>query len=168
MSPGFWLGTASVFIGSLAAGAGLGGYATGAFGRGLWQVAGDYRPLAEQVGNPDAAYGPNSVSHGWTEPGQSEPIVCKGCGPTLADRRMAEQMVALETGYTGYYALGHDDPVVRDYAQGEDPEPLLPVEESVPVKPAVRVAAVTTPVAPPQIVVPVDVVRIGHMPPVME
>lgn len=168
MSPGFWLGTASVFIGSLAAGAGLGGYATGAFGRGLWSAAGEYRSLAEQVGNPDAAYGPSTASYGWGEPGSQEPIVCKGCGPTLADRRMAEQMIALETDFSGRYALGYDDPVVRDYYREEKLEPLVPEEVPAPRKRMMQVASVETPVPAPQAVVPLGVVQLAAMTPVQQ
>lgn len=141
MTPASWLNGAGIFIASVAMGAGLGNYATGAFGSRA-AASSDWLPVADQVGNRDAAYGPQS--DGWDRrDGPTGPIVCKGCGPTLADRRMAADMMS--------YAMGYDDPVVARYLGDSDytapayPElEAGPTETSPPLSTAAPIAAPVT------------------------
>jgi hypothetical protein len=122
MTPGLWLNGVGIFIASVAMGTGLGNYATGTFGSRA-AADSDWVPVADQVGNRDAAYGPQS--DGWDRrDGPTGPIVCIGCGPTLADRRMAAEM---------QYAMGYDDPVVARYLSDAGyAAPAYPEPETAP------------------------------------
>lgn len=72
-------------------------------------------------------------------------IVCKGCGPTLAERRMAADQASLDADS---YISGSRDPVVVDYMQAQVAEaaPPPPPPQMLPVA-AQRF--IDSPVAPP-------------------
>lgn len=114
MSPLSWLACGGVIVGSLAFGALLGGYAAGALGSGGSGLRPEIASLSEQMGNPDAAYPDGEIRKG-PAAGPTGPIICKGCGPTLADRRLAADR--------NMFPLGEEDPVVQRYmAQEDSPE----------------------------------------------
>lgn len=145
MSPLFWMTGAGVMLGSVTLGAGLGGYAAGRWEGGLWSR--DFeQTLALEVGNPDAAY-PDYRAAARAD-GPTEPIVCRGCGPTLAERQMQAEM-------EDAYATGERDPALRAYEDDAtrwetaetSPEPVKPAmpPATAPAALAVVAPAIVTP-----------------------
>lgn len=112
MSPAMLLGAAGILIGGIATGAGLGGYATGPV-QGRWDGGGRSMSVTGETGNPDAsAFGPASSVQYSPSPVWTEQIICKGCGPTLAERAMAAEAADFARLDDG---ASEQDPVVRRY-----------------------------------------------------
>lgn len=133
MSLRFWIVGGGFVAGGLLAGASLGGFAAGHSQGGLW---GDHWAAADEV----AAVPQNMMYGGDYKPRAEveeklEQIVCKGCGPTLAERQMAADA----------YAADGVDPYLRDYARSETDEPRLTEAEQMPPQPVA--AAVKVPPA---------------------
>ncbi|MGV3770321.1 MAG: hypothetical protein ACO1NM_09855 [Sphingobium phenoxybenzoativorans] len=118
MSSRFWIVGGAVMLLSIAAGYGLGGFAGGRFGGGVWQDLRGYENTQAEAGSDEQALSDTSVSNlnpadGGDLPPTPDEIVCKGCGPTLAERNMMGNA----------YAIGENDPALRDYeAQGDSAE----------------------------------------------
>lgn len=120
MSSRFWIAGGAVLLASIAAGYGLGGFAGGQFGGGVWQdlrgsgnmqtpTEANESALADPLGNINPA-------DGGDPPLTPDQIVCKGCGPTLAERNMMGDA----------YDTGEHDPALQDYqAQGDAAEKSL-------------------------------------------
>ncbi|HEX7743395.1 MAG TPA: hypothetical protein VF442_13355 [Sphingobium sp.] len=122
MSARFWLFSMASAGAAMAAGLGLGLYAT-------MPPRGAFTDYAEtgSTGNLDTAPDVPDLN------GPAE-VRCTGCGPTLADRQMAGTM----GGWDGY-----NDPVVRDYqARSNDaPEDLLTEAADAPPSPVHQLPA---------------------------
>lgn len=113
MSSRFWIMCAGVMTCSIVAGFGLGGYAGGRDHGGPWQEQAADGGVTEgtliadkpfDVGRDEAG-----LAMAFQDSGLQEPIVCKGCGPTLAERWMSADA----------YGTGTNDAVLQDYeAQG--------------------------------------------------
>lgn len=119
MSARFWLFSLSC------AGAAL----VGGFGLGLYATTPQKLPWAETI-LPEAPIQHDPYALDPAELTGPAEIDCKGCGPTLADRRMAMDMAGWQ---------GMNDPVVRDYAAQDDsfqadhgPPPEPPVVQRLP------------------------------------
>lgn len=102
MSTRFWTGSAALIGGSAILGLTMGSFATRLPPR---EVA-SYASTASDDGYDSLSADSPQPDHG---PGE---IVCKGCGPTLAERRMA----ADNPGWSSDGMIdGPDDPVAADY-----------------------------------------------------
>lgn len=107
MSLRFWIAAGGVALSAAVAGYGLGGFAGGRFAGGVW---GD-RSTSQAMSTPnsteesDVAFGQKAQPNP-AEEAAPEKIVCKGCGPTLAERQMTADA----------YATGASDPVLAEYA----------------------------------------------------
>ncbi|CAN5207388.1 hypothetical protein BH10PSE12_BH10PSE12_33260 [soil metagenome] len=113
MSSRFWIACAGVMTCSIVAGFGLGGYAGGRDHGGPWQEGASDGSVVEGTLLADRSFDPApdeaSLAIASQDSGLQEPIVCKGCGPTLAERRMSADA----------YGTGTNDAVLQDYeAQG--------------------------------------------------
>ncbi len=112
MSTRFWLCSAGILGSSAVLGLGLGHFVTNAPQRGAAGISSAIEgPQASEDGGsfaPSADAGPGRV-------------VCRGCGPTLAERRMASDMAGLDADGM---IDGTADPVVRDYLR-DAPSPQL-------------------------------------------
>lgn len=139
MSQMFWMTGAGVMLGSVALGATLGGFAVGRWDGGLWDRTYSESAAYEDVGNPRAAY-PDYRTTAQAD-GPTEPIVCKGCGPTLADRRMEE-------AERDAYVMGDSDPGLQAYEADAErwTTAETPVDPAPPERPAPH-AVSTTPAA---------------------
>ncbi|MEJ7934398.1 hypothetical protein WG907_09045 [Sphingobium sp. AN558] len=85
----FWLASGGVMMAGLMAGMGLGSYATHIPAASPVPFEGEADDMgASTIGHDDS--GPSAIALR----GPSE-ISCKGCGPTLSDRRMAADMAEL-------------------------------------------------------------------------
>lgn len=123
MSPRFWLSSMAVAGTALVSGFGLGLYATSP--QKVAPTEAEF-PLSDSTGE-DPAYEPYAASHGESEP---VAINCKGCGPTLADRRFAADMAGWD---------GSQDPLAQDYMAAEHSDAAYPPdEESQPPRPSVQ------------------------------
>ena len=152
MSPIFWMASGAVGLVSVLAGAGLGNYASGKWQGGLWRDSFAEASTLEEVGNPRAAY--PDTGRDRRASGPTEPIVCKGCGPTLAERRTEADM-------GDAYALGDEDPALRAYEADADqwdrpepparrtasaaPYPIKEIEAPAVVQPATILTPAITP-----------------------
>jgi hypothetical protein len=150
-----WMLSAATVTTAIAMGVALGGYATS--------------PQRPPLENPPEPYDYAQTDTPVPGPADRGPrtIHCIGCGPTLADRRMAAM-----TGYDSDGMIsGSRDPVVQDYLAEADPLP--PVEAPVPVirqlppnivrfargpSPASRPAAAPAPAQPAEGAIPMRVV----------
>jgi hypothetical protein len=109
MSPRFWIVAGCVVLSAAVAGYGLGGFAGGQFeggvlaGRSAEQSASPESPAEES----DTDIGQAASKSSADEP--PEKIVCRGCGPTLAERQMTEAA----------YATAANDPILQDYEAGD-------------------------------------------------
>jgi hypothetical protein len=115
VSPVIWLGCGLTLLGSMAAGVELGSFAAGSPADMLRS-----RPALETIVTP--LDGPPQDSMASAPLAPTEPVVCRGCGPTLAERQMSADAYALETAYGGPAETPVDEP----------PEPL-PVATSAPL-----------------------------------
>lgn len=132
MSSRFWLLGSGTIVAAACAGMVLGGYAT-TQPRGVSGGASDYdMALVERgaSGAQDMADGSGSFGSGMRP---SEPITCKGCGPTLADRRFAADMAGLDADG---YVTGTTDAIVQDYLRDESLPPPADLLEPVKARPA--------------------------------
>jgi hypothetical protein len=115
MSSRFWIIGGGVLLASIAVGYGLGGFAGGRFGGGVWQDLKGYENVQSNTGIEEITQSDPYLSNvnpadGGDVPLTPDQIVCKGCGPTLAERNMMGDA----------YAIGEDDPALRTYeAQGD-------------------------------------------------
>jgi hypothetical protein len=103
MSARFWITGAGVVICSTVAGFGLGDYAGGRGQGGPWTD----RPAVEglQLADTSTASDTAPAMPQQTVDQVQEPIICKGCGPTLAERHMSADA----------YAASGSDAVLQDY-----------------------------------------------------
>ncbi|WP_313802221.1 hypothetical protein [Sphingobium sp.] len=117
MSARFWLFSLACAGAALTGGFGLGFYAT------------TPPKIGTETVLPEAVP-PDGSDHDLTSTDLTGPAIihCKGCGPTLADRRMAVDMVDMAGGD------GTNDPMMRDYAAQDE---VIPTDEAEP-PPAVR------------------------------
>lgn len=123
MSTRFWIFCAGSIGIAAGLGLGLGGYAVGEGPVG-WRTEPTAAALSDPIAAPPAA--PPAAA-----PGPAI-IRCKGCGPTLAERRMAADIAELNGAELngaeldgagldgGGLIAGTRDPVVRDYMTLED------------------------------------------------
>ncbi|WP_336967753.1 hypothetical protein [Sphingobium aromaticiconvertens] len=113
MSTRFWMASAALIGGSVMLGLAVGSFATSQPPRVLPGYAGT---INDDVGDSSA------LANSRPDKGPGE-IVCKGCGPTLAERRMA----ADNPGWDADGMIeGTSDPVVAEYLTQEVKAP--PVE----------------------------------------
>jgi hypothetical protein len=113
MSTRFWVGSGALIGGSAMLGLAMGSFVTSVPPRDLSTYA---------IVNGDEISDSSALASTGTDRGPGE-IVCKGCGPTLAERRMAADNPGWDAdGMIG----GTSDPVVADYMAQEDKVP--PVE----------------------------------------
>lgn len=113
MSTRFWMGSAALIGGSAMLGLAMGSFAISQPPRVLPGYTSD---ISDGIGDSSA------LARTESDGGPGE-IVCKGCGPTLAERRMAADNPGWDAdGMIG----GTSDPVVADYLAQEDKAP--PVE----------------------------------------
>lgn len=117
MSPRFWVIAAGFMLTGLVAGVSLGGFATSS-GRVGFRDSGWADTEAATDHTDGSAPGQVLMEQATTAPMSIEPIVCKGCGPTLAERQMAADA----------YDVGGVDPYLRDYGRTDLDEPVIPVE----------------------------------------
>jgi hypothetical protein len=121
MSSRFWIAGGAVLLASIAAGYGLGGFAGGRFGGGVWQdLRGSDNMQSPAEANDSAMADPSlgniNPADGGDPPLTPDQIVCKGCGPSLAERNMMGDA----------YDTGEHDPALQDYqAQGYAAEKSL-------------------------------------------
>lgn len=139
MSSRFWIAGTGTMVAAACAGLLLGGYATTPPRSMLDSDVSHEAALADE---DMAALTVAEVSR---DTGASMapvgPVTCKGCGPTLADRRFAADMAGLDMDG---YVTGTTDAIVRDYLADEPP----PVDVQEPAK--ARPAAMS--VSPPAVV----------------
>lgn len=156
MSSRFWIIGGTVMLVSIVAGYSLGGFAGGRFGGGVWQdLRGGYdnvqaEPSEDAAALADPLMGNTNPADGGDTPLRPDQIVCKGCGPTLAERNMMGDA----------YAIGEDDPTLRDYeAKGiaaQKAQATLPpavvatVQKGAPSAPRGPTAGTVQPAAPIQ------------------
>ncbi len=122
MSPRWMLGAAAIMIGSVVIGTELGNFAAG---QGLVRTASANEASASiesaPIGSEDASL-PDLVDRS----ADYVPVICKGCGPTLAQRRITQDDAP--PGISGY---GTGDAEARRYLQdldAEDPHQNRPEE----------------------------------------
>ncbi|PZU58201.1 MAG: hypothetical protein DI547_10625 [Sphingobium sp.] len=111
MSSRFWIASAFVMAGSIATGVSLGGFASGHDAGGAWRERPGY--AADDASISDTSLGVQLIENPpspFTD-GPTEPVVCKGCGPTLAERQMSADAFVTST----------DDPWLRDYETQREP-----------------------------------------------
>jgi hypothetical protein len=115
MSSRFWIAGGVVLLASVVAGYSLGGFAGGRFGGGVWQdlrSSDNFQSATEanESALADPSLGNINPADGGDPPLTPDQIVCKGCGPTLAERNMMGDA----------YATGGNDPALQEYqAQGD-------------------------------------------------
>jgi hypothetical protein len=135
MSPRFWMIAAGFVVSGLFAGASLGGFAAGHAQGGLagsqWATSDAFQSVPDHL-----MYGSGGrPAKADTPPEPVAPVVCKGCGPTLAERQM------MADGYGGDAV----DPYLRDYARS-DYDAVQPVAEHE--RPKAAMARMPTPLVP--------------------
>lgn len=112
MSTRFWMGSAALIGGSAMLGLAMGSFATSTPPRNL---SGYASAIGDDI-EDSAAPASNNPDRG------PAAIVCKGCGPTLAERRMA----ADNPGWDADGMIeGTTDPVVADYMGQDDSPPVV-------------------------------------------
>lgn len=132
----FWLLGSGTMVAAACVGLLLGGFATTTpRGTGMSGAAAYDAMLAEGDGPGAGASASGDLGLSMTP---TMPVVCKGCGPTLSDRRFAADMAGLEADS---YVTGSTDAIVQDYLT-DDPPPPVDLLEPVEPRPApvVRVA----------------------------
>lgn len=111
MSARFWMIAAGFTVSGMLAGASLGGFAAGRAQGGLmsaqWASDNDAEPAFGTVPFINPMAQAQQVAE------KIVPVECKGCGPTLAERQMAD-------GWGGDAV----DPYLRDYGRSEPDEPV--------------------------------------------
>jgi len=117
MSPRFWIVAAGFTLGGIFAGASLGSFATSS-GQVGFRASSWAEPEATTGYADSSAPGHSAVGYTDAAPAPIEPIVCKGCGPTLAERQMTADA----------YDVGGVDPYLRDYGRSYLDEPAIPME----------------------------------------
>jgi len=126
----FWLLGSGTMIGAACVGLLLGGYATTTpRGTGM-SGASDYEAMLAEGEGPGA--GASASGDLGLTMAPTMPVVCKGCGPTLADRRFAADMAGLDADS---YVTGSTDAIVQDYLT-DDPPPPVDLLEQVEARPA--------------------------------
>lgn len=137
----FWMLGSGTMVAAACAGLLLGGYVTTQPRSALAGDSADYAKMFEAGDEADvdaAATGDLGLSMAPTEP-----VVCKGCGPTLSDRRFAADMAGLDADG---YVTGSTDAIVRDYLADE---PLPPPADLLgPIEPRPAPAARVAPLPP--------------------
>lgn len=112
MSGRFWLSGIGVIAGSMVLGTALGHYATNIPQRSMARLDGG---IDDGAGAAFSTYDPDGME---STSGPAR-IICKGCGPTLAERRQAAEMAGLDAdGMMGESS----DPIVRDYLNDAPPQ----------------------------------------------
>ena len=135
----FWLAGGGVMISGLMAGMGLGSYVThipasppSSLQADDGSASASTSGLADSGPSPDALRGPMEID-------------CKGCGPTLPERRMAADMAALPV--PNYGEQSYDDPplpdpamtrAIADAAPPTSPTPLAAGQGPVTVQPVAQ------------------------------
>jgi hypothetical protein len=122
MSTRFWMGSGLLIGGGVIVGLAMGSFATSPPPRDLARYGSE---VAEGTGDSSAfaSSDGDKIDGGDSNRGPGT-IVCKGCGPTLAERRMAADNIgANPDGMIDRTS----DPVVAEYlAQGDSVPPSLP------------------------------------------
>lgn len=146
MSTRFWMGSGALIGGSAMLGLAMGAFVTSQPPRNLPGYASN---ISDDIGDSSALAS--------TEPdGGPGEIICKGCGPTLAERRMTADNPGWDAdGMIG----GTKDPVVADYMAQEDKAPPVELPRSDVHRLPVNIQRFAdgeegaAPVAPPPVIV---------------
>lgn len=122
MSMRFWAGSGAMLAGAVILGLMVGGYATS-------QPPRDVRDPIADIGTEQGETPSSFTGTGAPDSDRGPGIVrCRGCGPTLAERRMAIDNAGLDPDSL---IAGTSDPLVADYL-ARDERPAPPADVSTP------------------------------------
>lgn len=128
MSSWFWIACGAVVIGSAVAGITLGNYASGNAEGGIWSDRASAHAAGTEDGSSylfDGLANRSSSAPAPVAEVQSEPLVCQGCGPTLAERQMM-------SGF-GAFAPDGVTPDPNSYEEQEGAVAMAPARQPAPV-----------------------------------